>query len=390
MIFLILIIFVLLFIIFPKIIIFPYVFFRTFNNGNKVLFSYLDLMVFFYYSLCISILLANRPYYLGEHAGFGDDLYHYYKIFEWIDSSSIKELFYNFGFITSSTGSAEPLFWSIVKLLTYFTDSAQGVHILLSMLGLFIIFYAGNVWNKQGLLFILLYTNTITFFAFQGSALRSGLAFSFALLGVVVFIKNKNKILPMIAPFIHFSMIPLPFITYAVNLNFQKIRNSFFLSIFTLFSIIVFLFVVYKTQDAGLGAKVYARLNEESLLDVTSIIQFIFESLVTFCLIFYFVSNKVDPYLKKGILLFFTFACFLIFISPTAFSRFYRYEYIFIIIVYSSIIKYSLPFSRFLLIFSMLFWYIFIGFDRYISVFGEDIVEYLNFNIFSLLKGTPF
>lgn len=375
--------FVITFLIFsPKVFLLSYLVIRYYAkpvNYNNI--KVYEFIIFLYLSICLSIMLANRPYYLGKDIGFGDDMLHYYNAFEWIVSNSFYEFFTNFSVITNLTGSAEPLFWLVIKIISVVFQDPYYIHVSLTVLGCLLIYLAGQVWNKCGLLFLFFYTNTITFFAFQGSAVRSGLAFSFALLGYVYFLKNNKKWFQLIAPLVHFSMIPFPIVSYISASDFndtkKKIKLFIFLSLFlSLFSI-----VAINSIDMGLGAKLTARVSENEL-DVNSLIQFLFESLFTVFLTFFIFRNKVDKRLKSSLAIFLFFAICLLFVSPTAFSRFYRYEYILFILIYSSIFMKSTKPIKLILLVSSFSWFVFIGFDRFIGVFAEDIFEYIHYNLF--------
>lgn len=341
-----------------------------------------EFIIFLYLSVCLSIMLANRPYYLGKDIGFGDDMFHYYNAFEWIINSSFTNFFTEFSTVTKLTGSAEPLFWLVIKIISVVFQDPYYIHVSLTFLGCFLIYLAGQLWSKSGLLFLFFYTNTITFFAFQGSAIRSGLAFSFALLGYVYFLKNKKKWFQLIAPLIHFSMIPFPVVSYISASEFNNTKKRIKLFLFLCLFLSLFSIVAINSVDAGLGAKLTARVSENNELDSSSIIQFLFESLFTIFFTFFVFKNKVDKRLKFGLAIFLFFTICLLFVSPTAFSRFYRYEYILFILIYSSIFINSAKPIKLILLVSSFSWFIFLGFDRFLGVFSEDIFEYINYNIF--------
>lgn len=366
---------------FPKLFLFLYLVFRCFaNNVNNKLISVVDLFIFFYFSLSLAVMLANRPYYIGSDIGFGEDMLHYYNAFYWVINNDFITFIKDFGVITSLTGSSEPVFWLVVKFFSFFTGSEYVIHILLTFLGCFFVYLSGQIWNKSGLLFLFLYTNTITFFAFQGSAIRSGLAFSVAMLGYALFLKNKFKIINFLSPFIHFSMIPIPLITYASRVDYKnpkKIIGLFFISLILIFS---FVFLALKSKDAGLGAKLAARISENAL-DISSIIQFFIESILSIFIVFFLFKDKIDKSLKISLLYFFFVSMFLLLLSPTAFARFYRYEYIFLIFIYSSIFLNSSKYIKVLILLLSLLWFIFIGIDRFVGVFAENIFDFIGYNL---------
>ncbi len=366
---------------FPKLFLFLYLVFRGGGGGvNSKLTDLADFFVFFYFTLSVAVMLANRPYYVGADIGFGEDMLHYYNAFDWVINSDLITFFKDFGVITNLTGSSEPVFWLIVKIFSFFTNSEYTIHILLTLLGCYFIFLAGQIWSKSGLLFLFFYTNTITFFAFQGSAIRSGLAFCTAMLGYSLFLKNKLKIINFLSPLIHFSMIPMPLIIYAGKVDYKnpkKLAALFFISLIVILS---FTFIALKSVDAGLGAKLAARVTENEL-DISSIIQFFIESILTIFIVFYFFKNKVDKSLKIGFMSFFLVAVLLLLISPTAFARFYRYEYIFLIFIYSSIFLNSSKYIKTLILLLSLLWFIFIGLDRFVGVFAENIFDFIGYNL---------
>lgn len=374
--------FVFLAILFPKLAVFLYLIFRfsiSKINDKKIL-KLIDFSLSIYLSICVSKMLADRPYYIGAEAGFGFDMYHYYNAFEWVGSTNILDFIKNFSTVTEMTGSAEPFFWIFVKIISLIFSNEYFIHFILTFLGCLFIYMAGQVWNKCGILFLFFYTNTITFFAFQGSAIRSGLAFSMAMLGYALLLKNKLKIVNYFSPFIHFSMIPMPLISYASTVNFNDTKKMIRLFFISFILIILFIIWALKSSDAGLGSKVTARLSEDEL-DLTSIIQFFLESCFTFYLAFIVFKNNVSKQLKISFLLFFLVACFLLLLSPTAFSRFYRYEYIFIIYIYASIFLSSNKYIKLMILILSISWLIFLGFNRYVGVFGNNIFDFIGFNL---------
>lgn len=365
----------------PKLFLFLYIIIRYASNLKSIkVWSIFDFLVFSYFSLTMAIMVANRPYYIGKEIGFGEDMLHYYNAFEWVSNTSFIDFFKDFSMVTTLTGASEPLFWLIVKLISIFFQDGYYIHVSITLIGCFLIYLAGQYWHKCGLLFLFLYSNTITFFAFQGSAIRSGLALGFAIFGYVLFFRKKSRFAHLLSPLIHYSMIPVLIIPYLADFNFKDTKKLLKL----VFSIIIFtfLFVFFSMRsiDNGLGAKVVARLSENEL-DFSSIIQFFFESLVFISLVLTIFKNKVEKFLKVSLILFFLISVLLLLLSPTAFSRFYRYEYIFFILTYSSIFFRSSNQFRVLLISISLLWFVFIGFDRFVGVFAENIFDFIGYNL---------
>lgn len=325
-------------------------------------------------------MLADRPYFVGGEIGFGEDMLHYYNAFNWIINNNFSTFFREFNIITNLTGSAEPLFWLVVKFFSLFTNSEYIIHVLLTFIGCLFIYASGQVWKKSGLLFLFFYTNTITFFAFQGSAIRSGLAFSVAMLGYALFLKNKFKIVNFLSPLIHFSMIPIPLIVYASSVDYRNTKKMIGLFFISFFLILSFVFIALKSTDAGLGAKLNARISENEL-DISSIIQFLIESVFTIFFVFFLFKKKITKPLKVSFLSFFLISLLLLLVSPTAFARFYRYEYIFLIFIFSSIFLNSNKYIRLIILIFSLLWFVFIGFNRFTGVFAENIIDFIGYNL---------
>lgn len=364
--------------IFPKLFLFVYLVFKdSIDKKNSRLIDIFDFLLFLYLSVILSLMLANRPYFLGKEIGFGEDMLHYYNAFEWVISSSFKQFFLNFNEITSLTGSAEPIFWIIIKLLGLFIKEPYYIHVFLTFLGCLLIYLAGQIWNKQGLLFLFFYTNTITFFAFQGSAVRSGLAFSFAILGYVLFIRNRSKWFQFLSPFVHYSMIPIPIISYSSVIGFKNKRKLFKISFVALIFFSGLIFIGLNSLEAGLGLKVTDRISED-VSDTSSVLQFLFESVFTIIIVFTIFKNIVNKELKISLVLFFILSLLLLMVSPSIFSRFYRYEYFIFIIIYSSIFSGSKVLIKILIMSFSLSWFLYLGFDRFIGVFAEDFFDYIN------------
>ena len=373
---------ILFLLLFPKLFLFLYLAVRYISNVSKYKnIVFFDFVVFLYCSLSLAFMIANRPYYLGKEIGFGEDMFHYYNAFYWVIDNDFSIFIKDFGMITNLTGSAEPVFWLIVKIFSFFTNSEYTIHILLTLLGCYFIFLAGQIWSKSGLLFLFFYTNTITFFAFQGSAIRSGLAFCFILFALVLFLKNINKYLIYLSPTIHFSMIPLPLIIYFSSLDFKNPKNYYKLGfVVTLMLLIIFYFSM-KSLDGGLGSKLTSKLADENTIDYVSVIQFLIENMITFLIVFLFSKRIVSKEIKVGLIVLFFVCLLMLFVSPSSFSRFYRYEYIYFILIYSSIFMKSSKWVRLVILTLSMLWFVFLGFDRFIGVFAENIFDYLAFNV---------
>lgn len=367
----------------PKLFCFLYLVFRyvASNNENNKIFNYSDVIIFLYMAICSAVMLAQRPFDVGKEIGFGEDMWHYYNAFEWVINSSWYEFLTDFTTVTNFTGSAEPLFWLVIKLLSVISHSSFYIHILLTFLGCLLVFLAGKMWCNSGLLFVFLYTNTITFFAFQGSAIRSGFAFCFLLFAFVLFLKKKNNYYIYLSPTIHFSMTPIPLLIYMSSLDFKKTKNYYKLFFVTgIMSCLIFYFSM-RSLDSGLGAKLTSKLSDENKIDIVSTIQFLIENFITFIVIFILFKKTISKELKIGLLLFFFICISMLFVSPSSFSRFYRYEYIYFLIVYSLIFINSSRVIRLTLLSFSLGWFIFLGYDRFVGVFADNIFDYLGYNI---------
>lgn len=372
------------FLLFPKAFLVFYFIFKYYNKYplDNIFSRIFEWIMFFYISILLSIMLANRPYYVGVNIGYGDDMLHYYNAFSWVGSTTLIEFFTDFNRVTQLTGSAEPLFWIVVKIITLFVEDGFYIHCFITFLGCLIIYISGQIWSKSGLLFIFLYTNTITFFAFQGSAIRSGLAFAVALLGYVIFTKYKKSLIQFLAPFIHFSMIPMPIINYAGFFNNFTIKNKIYIAIISITSIFFFIFLSKNSLESGLGAKISSRLSE-SLTDTSSIFQFILESFFTIIIILIYRRRIDNNPLVKSFLIFFVVCLIVLALSPTAFSRFYRYEYIFMILIYTNLFVNSSRFMKAFVLLVSFGWLIFIAETRYVGVFSNNILEFLSLNAFA-------
>lgn len=374
---------VLFFLLMPKVFCFLYLIFRytSDKNINNKCYRYIDFFVFVYMSICLSFMIALRPYDVGKEIGFGEDMWHYYNAFSWVSESNWYNFFNDFTTVTSLTGSGEPLFWIVIKIISLITNSNFIIHTVLTFLGCFLIFWAGKLWSNSGLLFVFLYTNTITFFAFQGSAIRSGLGFCFILFALVLFLKNINKYLIYLSPTIHFSMIPLPLIIYVSSLDFKNPKNYYKLGFVVALMLLIIFYFSMKTLDGGLGGKLTSKLADENSIDYVSVIQFLIENMITFLIVFLFGKRIISKEIKFGLIFLFSVCLLMLFVSPSSFSRFYRYEYIYFILIYSSIFMKSSKWVRLIILTSSMSWFVFLGFDRFIGVFAENIFDYLAFNI---------
>lgn len=382
-------IFLALFLIFlPKFFVFIYLLVKY--SVAKIVNSYMekiiDFLIFFYSAIILSYMLANREYYKGEEVGFGDDMYHYYNAFDWIKNVSFSEFLSNFNIVTSLTGSGEVGFWVIVKIMSYFINDNFYIHIFLTFLGLCLIYISGEIWKRCGLLFFFFYTNTITFFAYQGSAIRAGLAIGFIFIGLAIFLKYKKNIYLFISPLIHFSSIPLIFIIILGRFKEISLVNKIKYFIVFFLTLAILIYISIQTQDAGLGFKLSAKLASENETTISAILQFFIEVFFVISIVYFFFKEKVDSNLLRICVYFFICSILVLLVSESAFSRFYRYEYIIFIFIFSSIFMNIKGFLyRYMVIISSFLWFIFIGYTRYSGVFAEDFLGFVGYSILDIL-----
>lgn len=377
-----LIVSIVLFFTFPKVFLVFYLLFRyTVDLRDRISLKAVDFLLSVYVALNLAKMLSSRPYYLGSDVGYGDDIFHYHNAFEWVGNASILEFFYEYSNIVALTGSSEPLFWIFIKFITYFTSDNILIHSFITLSGLLLIYIAGEIWNRCGLLFIFLYTNTITFFALQGSGLRSGLAFSVILLGYVLFIKKGKNVLQLLAPFFHFSLIPVVVVNYIPNILKASKKIKIYSGSLMFLFISGFLYLSYKTSDSGLGSKLSSRISE-TLIDASSVIQFVFETIVTILFIYFFKEKIGNRNLVLSFYFFIILSFIILLLAPTGFGRFYRYEYIYFLLIYTDLFFRLNYFYRFLMLSVSLLWFFYLGTYRYADIFSGSLLEFLSLNVF--------
>lgn len=350
----------------------------TSKNYHSKLFVYLGYFIAFNSTLAMSILLASRDYGTGQSVGFGSDMIHYADAFDYIasgQSSNWQELVAGAIF---RTGGGEPLFWMIASAISQISTNPKTIHIGLSIIGFGIIFSGAEYHSRNGILALSMYFSTITCYAFQGSALRSGLAFSILILAISQLLKRRHytsSALALAASVTHFSM--LPFFGCIAIINHLKLNAKNLGKLAIIFATLICLYAVLSTLGSLeiLQGKIEARLDENAT-DKTSEYQFLIE-LSAMTLLYYANRNKLSRNTKLLFALFATTEVLFYLFFPSIFPRLYRYIYAVYLFIFLELAESWKPIGRTFLICATICWSTFIVATRYQDLFhGTNILEH--------------
>lgn len=362
----------------PTLLLYTLIAVITKKNNNSKPFIYLGYFIAINSALAMSILLASRDYGTGQSVGFGSDMIHYADAFDYIASrqwSNWQELLAGAIF---RTGGGEPLFWITVSAISQISTNPKTIHIGLSLIGFGLIFSGAEYHSRNGILALSMYFSTITCYAFQGSALRSGLAFSMLILAISHLLKRRHytsSALGLAASITHFSM--LPFFGCIVIINHLKLNAKNLGKLAIIFVALTSIYLALSSLGSLeiLKDKIEARLDENTT-DKTSEYQFLIE-LSTMTLLCYINRGSLSKNTKLLFALFATIEIIFYLFSPSIFPRLYRYIYAVYLFIFLELIESWKPIGRTLLIYATICWGTFIVTARYQDLFhGTNILEH--------------
>lgn len=362
--------------------------------------TFISLIVGSFICLVFAMLVTSRGDLDGAFtAGFGTDILLYKNAF-----SSIADLeYFNLQDIlsisVSQTGSSEPLFWIIVFVLSRISSNPDFIWFAFAFISLLLFLFYLLVQKKSTPIpIIVIFCSTITFYIYQSSVLRQGMAFIFTFIGLNELKKGNLRASLLVlgsGVLIHFSVLIMIVVTLIGNQinDFDK-KGGIKLTIYCLIiSLLILLFVnitPYLPSDINLFYKIQTRMSGVDAETSNWEVQFLFEVLMFFILVF-FIKIKIHPSLLAAFIL----LCIIVIagIPLTGFSdRLYRYTYIFYIIVFLDWInkpsaqkQQKMYFQSFVVI--MFFcWFCLLLSTRYNEVFlGRDTVGVLTTNIKELI-----
>lgn len=359
---------------------------------SKRLLSAASILVFLNASLSYSVLLASRDYFQGADVGFGADLFHYANAFSFVESGSYSSLGEMLSGVRGLTGSSEPLFWILVRFFAFFSDSAAHMHVFISMLGFVFIYLGGKRFGEYGLLAFCLYAGTITCYAFQGSAIRSGLAFSIAFFAIACTLECARKrvfLLGAATATTHFSMLAfLPSFFFSIW-NRVNLKRIFIVCSMSILPVLIFYLVAGFGGGGAIATKVAARAVED-FFDYSSVIQFFVES-AFFFIVIYFFRRDVYPGFVFGCIFIFCLSVFFLFFAPSVFPRFYRYEYVFFLAILVGLSGRRGSGFLYSLVILAFCWNVFIVSSRYQGLFVPGgALDHMTFSLWRVLYDAIF
>lgn len=362
----------------PTLLLYTLISATTKKNNSSKLFVCLGYFIAINSALAMSILLASRDYGTGQSVGFGSDMIHYADAFDYITSrqwSNWQELLAGAIF---RTGGGEPLFWMTVSAISQISTDPKTIHIGISLIGFGLIFSGAEYHSRNGTIALSMYFSTITCYAFQGSALRSGLAFSMLIIAISFLLKRRNytsSALALGASVTHFSM--LPFFGSIAIINHLKLNAKNFGKFALISTTLIFIYAALLTFGSleVLQDKIEARL-EENTTDKTSEYQFLIE-LSAMTLLCYINRNSLSRNIKLLFALFAAMEVLFYLFFPSIFPRLYRYIYAVYLFIFLELIGSWRPVGRALLLCITISWGAFIVTTRYQDLFhGTNILEH--------------
>ncbi len=319
-----------------------------------------------YFSFSFAFLLVLRDPTSGGDAGYGADAQYYMDAFDSLgkingfDVSEILET----GLIY--TGSAEPLFWVTSYALSALTGDPLTVWWCIGFLTLFLIGISASTLDKNLSFYILaIFVSTITYYVFPGSGLRQGMAFSILFCAVVELFKN-NKFLcttfSALAVLAHSSSLPVAVVLISSAWDSRKISTKAIKLLLVLIATVGF----YYIQSAQIESK-FATYSEIARQDL-AYVQAAVEGAFLIGLMVFFRRLFPSQFKKSFYLFVVTLLAVAVFFQGGGFERYYRYLYVFGILILAAVSAAKPTFLRVSLFFSCS-WLCFIVLSRYSGLF---------------------
>ena len=362
-------------------------------SGKK----WFDLAILIYYCLFFSFFVALRDPMSGfSSAGYGMDAGHYMNAFEALSNYSIFDFESVRNVAKGNTGSNEPLFWFFAHIFQLVFLDRYIVWIVFSFIGLLLISipYFCFFSSRRAFIILACYVSTITFYVFQGSGIRQGLAFSVLSFAFVAYINkffSLSILGSLVATLIHYSAAPV----MAVFIFSAFIKRGIWTKIIIgLFSTIILLLSSYHFITEQIYVKSIGYL-EQASTQKSAYLQFIIESVFIFYLARRLGSNRYSSFVKDflGIFLLFSYIIAIItgiVMSGGGFERYYRYLYIISLFIVSEYACSKVRVNSINSIFSgpwvimvAASWMLFLVFSRYQGLFVEGgVTEHLLYSPF--------
>ena len=289
-----------------------------------------------------SLLVTSRDEMNGwTTGGFGSDIYQYKlafaKIIELKDFDLANIIFIS----TSNTGGSEPIFWSFIFFLSRVFSSPQQIWFALTLFSLLLLLYNLSKDSKfSPIPLLVVFCSTITFYIYQGSVIRQGLAFVLIYVAVAAYYKGRQKkafTVLIVASLVHFSA----FLILLCLLLGHRIKKIYIANISSIFGYILLfflgllaLYIVLPAlpSDINLIYKLQVRLNAASYHSSNWEVQFAVEVIA-----FLSITKLLKFHLPERIFIAYCALCFLT-VAGMPFvgisDRLYRYTYVFYLFYY--------------------------------------------------------
>lgn len=299
-----------------------------------------------YFGVCISVvfsLLVNtRDVYQGLFSGgFGSDIVNYREAFTQIIGVNSFDLTRILQISISQTGSGEPFFWGVVYGLSRIASNADTLWFFLTFFGLLLmLLYSFQNKRFNAIQILVIYCSTITFYVYQGSVIRQGLALIFIYVGLCELSKSKIKkayVVFFVAGMIHFSALLLLMSVFMGGRikNFKmsnvKVWGAWLIILVVIGAALVYM-MSYLPRNINLFYKIQTRLSGSEVYTSNWEIQFFTE-----VAIFMLVSRLFKIKFPERIYFSFVFFCCLVVILipfEGISDRLYRYTYAFYLFFY--------------------------------------------------------
>jgi hypothetical protein len=295
-----------------------------------------------YIVMVFSFLVTSQPDWQAiESDGFGSDIFFYKNAFKQLIDMQFFDLTKVLTIAVSNTGSAEPLFWSFAYFLSRIVSSPNQLWFAITFFALSALcFYSSKGMKYSPISILVVFCSTITFYAYQGSVLRQGLALVFVYIGLSELGKNKAKnafVILGMASFVHFSAFILLIAAFlGTRVKEFKIQNigpwlGYIAGVLAL-SMFFFVVVPHLPGDINLIYKIQTRISTAETYSSNWKVQFFLE-----IALFIFITKAFRIKLPEAVYSsFIIFSVIVILSIPLAglADRLYRYSYAFYLFFY--------------------------------------------------------
>lgn len=347
--------------------IFPYVgvYVNALGAERNKIFYFLSLL---YLSSSFAFLVVLREPTSGVDAGYGADAQYYMDAFDVLSRMTgfdIQEIVET-GLL--NTGSAEPFFWIFSYLLSIIFKNSLAVWWAIGALTLFLIGFSAYKLDKRiGFYVLALFVSTITYYVFPGSGLRQGLAFAVLFFSAIELFRNKRMpctLLAAIAVLTHSSSLPVAVILISGVWE----SKSYGVRVIKVLLVLIAVIAFYYLQSVQIESKfaAYSEVSRQDLAYVQALVESVFLAGLLF------VYRRLFPSNFKNSFCFFliSLVAVALFFQGGGFERYYRYLYVFGLLILARVSTANLWFLRASLS-SAFAWLLFVVYSRYADLFVD-------------------